>query len=166
MKSKIRVTIMALLVIVMFLGACVYKPVVHNEKGEEETYSTESVSESETDIWSSSAEMCREVKEKLESKGWKDIRLIEGWGDWEIYDPYGTLVELTEEEKNMTVYTVWGQREDISAVVRVAFDGVTPEGRIYKVFYKSVSGRYFDSAEDNEILSAEDEELLDFMHSY
>ncbi len=157
---------MVLLVTVTFLGACVHKPVVRNEKSEEETYAAENVSESETDIWSGSAEMCREVKEKLEGKGWQNIKLIEGWGDWEIYAPNGTLVELTEEEKNMTVYTVWGQREDISAVVRVAIDDAAPEGRIYKVFYESVSGRYFDFAKDNEILATDDEELLGFMHSY
>lgn len=179
MKSKkvMAIILSEIVIIVGVMAACAYHSDDSNKETEAESYATETTTES--DIWSNAPAICGEVKEELESKGWEVLQLIEGWGDWETWRIYGQLAQLTEEEKNMNVFTVWGQWEglaenSIDIVVRIVFDDESPDGRIYKVFYQSLAGRYLAAdyfisgspVEIDEILTTDDEELLEFMYSY
>ena len=137
--------------------------------------------ETEEDIWrKNSSKIISDVEAELEKKGWSIVDSFEGWGDWADWGIYvHALVELTDEEKDMFIYTVWGQWEGlnenyIDAVVRIAFSSDVPEGEIYKVFYHSMAGRYLAGDEFGgytledvtEILSIDDERLLNCMYSY
>ncbi len=191
MKSKIAV-MSIIFAIALFTGACqrASEPNSDNETvptieeqltAGDDSELVEHAAESEEDIWrKNSSKIIDEVKNELENKGWSIIKAYEGWGDWEDWGIYDSeLTELTEDEEDMFIYTVWGQWEGfyenyIDAVVRIAFSSETPEGEIYKVFYHSTSGRYLAADEfggysledDTEILSVNDERLLDFMYSY
>ena len=177
--KKVLFNVALLMLLAALLASCV-SPAEPGGALEDESAPSENATMSKEDIWrANSAEIIDEVTKEMEEKGWSDIRLIEGWGNWEHWClQHDYRSGLSEEEQNMFVYTLWGQWEGlaenyIDIVVRIVFDDESPNGRIYKVFYQSEAGRYL-AADDiisgspieiDEIIATDDERLLDFMYS-
>lgn len=113
------------------------------------------------------------IKAELEDKGWKNVRIERGLFD---YFKYSELIaERSDKDKKAVKYTVLGDTDNkyITVGIEVMFDKDNPNGGIYNVIYLSGSGRLIESKTDwysffdkMEIVSADNEDLIDFMYSY
>lgn len=159
------------------------------DEAETNIYPTEQIVEP-TEILNESVnqKLIYDVKKEMEEKGWKNITVDKGWGDWNA----GGYRPPHEEETKLDMYTLrgevkreaerdmfggWGPDEgselSLEIIIQIVFDEENPNGYIYNVIYTSDSGRdlYSDSHindffEDNEILSPELEDLWEYMYSY
>jgi len=165
-------TILALLLsFAIFLTACASEP------ASETTSATTAVT---TGVTSTAPEEpldpVGEAKAELESKGWEDIRVVEGHMD---FRPWGGLIlEPTDKEKDWSIVNVMGHggddRNPITAIIKIAFSDETPMGGRYKVMYVSQGGRAMDTymvdgkeyVDMNKTLHADDQVLWDYMYSY
>lgn len=118
------------------------------------------------------------IKSELDSKGWKDIEVSEGFLDEKIKEQTGLVLDRTDEEKKMNILSVSGQIEGkydnpLFAVVELVYGDEMSQGEIYQIFYISSSGRMMtpensgiSDLEPNSLLSADNQELWDYMYSY
>ncbi|MCD8049177.1 MAG: hypothetical protein LUG52_06185 [Clostridia bacterium] len=125
------------------------------------------------------------VKDEMESLGWENISIDEGWGNWQAWGEGSTYLPPEELEEDMRMYTLWGTvygsgegpynnpDNSLDIIVQIVFDDDNPDGYIYNVIYTSRSGRdmdsdtsLFDFLENNEILSTDTESLWAYMYSY
>ncbi len=182
MKRKIIIGIIAFIICGVIISA------LHNRNADNNLYSDKqykdnkevSLNDEQTLEQESLTKMALEVKADMEEKGWKDVDYKEGL----IYDSFreSVVIEPSEEEKGLLIYSVWGHTDGmydnpITAVVEIALNGERQEGEIYKIFYVSKAGRdsfvsaydekqsysYFD---EDEVVFADDKDLWDYMYSY
>jgi hypothetical protein len=176
-KNTIAILVLLCLAILSFT-ACAAEPI--NETASAAT----AVTTGEANVTSTAPEApldpVSEAKAELESKGWENIQVAEGFLDFRAR--WGIIIEPTDEEKSLRLTNVIGEIEGkddcpISAVVIIAFSDDMPMGKRYAIFYVSKAGRpmetYWDDATDqahiksqNEILQADDQALWHYMYSH
>ena len=110
------------------------------------------------------------VKDELDSKGWKDIEAVAGEPDSAQWG--GLVLEPAEVDEDSVLYTIMGQSDGmndnpITVVIKVVFNDNMPEGERVDLFYVSKAGRVMEveSNEFGQILPADDQSLIDFMYS-
>lgn len=126
-----------------------------------------------------------DIVSEMKRKGWENIRWVKGYPDKDEWKY--SCVEITEEEKSLQMYTVWATTEgdynneitnetyryEVTAVVKIIADEESLDGRIYEIGYIADSGRDLgaESGEgyeylNEELLYANNRDLLDYMYSY
>ena len=112
----------------------------------------------------------KEASDELEKKGWQNIEVFEGEPPYNGTSRWGYLIIAPYDlDDDSILYSIVGQFDEISAIVRVVGNSKTSEAQRVEHFYTATSGRelkgiYLESflteaSKPDEILSAKDKEM-------